>query len=293
MTPSEKKKISLKRLGKSLQRILRSITPPVLQKLLTRNQAGETSPSAAPQSATQIEFQLPVKHPENIWPGFGETEITLTPAVLRNHLWAMPENELLILATICRILQPGKIFEFGTFTGASTLAMALNTPEPTRITTLDIAPDSRADHTTGMGNNIPFDFEIGEAFIRSGYESRIRQLHGNSMDWEVPNDEKFDLIFIDADHTYEFARNDTQKALQMLAPDGVILWHDYRWDDDAPECAGVTRFLNEFSASREGCFEIMGSRFAIFLSDSGAASEGTPVQNPVRSGSRALESQAA
>jgi predicted O-methyltransferase YrrM len=38
---------------------------------------------------------------------------------------------------------------------------------------------------------------------------------------------KLDLVFIDADHTYDAVINDSHKALQMLSPKGIVVWHDY------------------------------------------------------------------
>lgn len=40
--------------------------------------------------------------------------------------------------------------------------------------------------------------------------------------------EKFDLIFVDGDHTHESVRIDTQNAFKMLrSPEAMIVWHDY------------------------------------------------------------------
>ncbi|MGB2775332.1 MAG: class I SAM-dependent methyltransferase [Anaerolineae bacterium] len=40
--------------------------------------------------------------------------------------------------------------------------------------------------------------------------------------------EKFDLIFVDGDHTHDSVRIDTQNAFKMLrGPDAMIVWHDY------------------------------------------------------------------
>jgi len=35
------------------------------------------------------------------------------------------------------------------------------------------------------------------------------------------------MVFVDAGHTYRYVKSDTEKALKMLRPGGVILWHDY------------------------------------------------------------------
>jgi predicted O-methyltransferase YrrM len=45
---------------------------------------------------------------------------------------------------------------------------------------------------------------------------------------------KYDLIFIDGDHHYDYVKNDTQKIFQHLIHDNsIIVWHDYARN---PEC---------------------------------------------------------
>lgn len=279
-----KKPVSLSRMGRNLARIVRSCTPPVLHPLFGFSKRGRTPTNEArPETQTgdqqePVEFLIPALEPEKIWAGFRTTEVVMTPGQIRNHLWAMPENELLVLSAICQVLKPKQVFEFGTFTGASTLAIAANTPDETRIHTLDIAPENRRSHRTGVGSDIPFDFVIGENFRGTRWESKIEILTGDANNLDTGRfRNRMDLIFVDADHTYPFVRNDTEKALEMLAPGGVILWHDYRWDDDAPECAGVTRWVNEFHDRIGQCVEIEGTRFAIHQSktadESGAVRE--------------------
>ena len=196
------------------------------------------------------------------------------PRQLRRHLWAMPENELMVLSSICKVLQPKKVFEFGTFTGASTLAIAANSHPDATVHTLDIPPDNRKTHRTGVGSDIPFEFEIGEAFLGTAWESKINiHLHDALQLDATPFARQMDLVFIDADHTYDFVKSDTQKALDMLKPGGVILWHDYRWDEESPECAGVTRWVNEFYQDQGSCYEVKGTRFAVYQSEPHAPME--------------------
>ena len=39
---------------------------------------------------------------------------------------------------------------------------------------------------------------------------------------------RFDLIFIDGNHKYNFVKNDTQKVFKHLThKDSIVVWHDY------------------------------------------------------------------
>lgn len=70
-------------------------------------------------------------------------------------------------------------------------------------------------------------------------------------------------ISIDAVHTYDFVKLDTENAFKLLKPGGIIICDDYLWDECSLECAGVTRYLNELGESKH-CFQISGTRLAIY-----------------------------
>jgi hypothetical protein len=59
----------------------------------------------------------------------------------------------------------------------------------------------------------------------------------------------YDLIFIDADHSYESVRNDTELILPLLSPTGFVVWHDYaNWGYFSGE-NGVPEYLGELGAT--------------------------------------------
>jgi predicted O-methyltransferase YrrM len=51
---------------------------------------------------------------------------------------------------------------------------------------------------------------------------------------------KFDIIFIDADHSYEGVKKDTMNYLPLLKQDGLIIFHDV-----AEEPCGIHKWLDE------------------------------------------------
>jgi len=61
---------------------------------------------------------------------------------------------------------------------------------------------------------------------------------------------RFDLVFIDADHSYEACRDNFHTCLEMLNPGGVILFHDaITWD-------GVARCIGELQEKYAGAAEV-------------------------------------
>ena len=89
---------------------------------------------------------------------------------------------------------------------------------------------------------------------------RITQLHGDSatFDWS-PYAGRAGLVFVDGSHAYDYVRKDSETALRLAAPGGLVLWHDYgRWE-------GVSRALDELEAQRRlGLRQIAGTSLVIW-----------------------------
>ena len=158
--------------------------------------------------------------------------------------------DLISLCLLCRAVQPSIVFEIGTFVGYTSLHMALNTPAPTRIFTLDLPPADRSTalHTTATDQKL-----IGHDIDRPLFHGRdaqqkIERLFGDSATFDFsPWHGCVDLFFVDGAHSYEYVMSDTMNALQCCKPGSVIVWHDY----GRIEQGGVTRWLHEFARDRE------------------------------------------
>jgi hypothetical protein len=142
------------------------------------------------------------------------------------------------------------IFEFGTCTGKTTYHLARNSPADARVITLTLPPEGHTAYQ-GEGKDDREHAEIAlresrfTRFLYTGTKaaSKVEQLFGDSKSFdEGPWAGSCDLIFIDGSHAYSYVVSDTEKALGMLKPGGIVLWHDYR-----PKVPGVFRYLNELS----------------------------------------------
>ena len=241
----------------SWKRRFAPLLPPILLRVYRQARYGDAYRQANLSvldrlgvEATEVEFALPSRKLNDLLPGIDSVQVT-APAteIFRPRDMVVPLTELMTLAAICRYRQPREVFEFGTHTGSSTLVMAINVPDQTGITTLDFEQSEM----------------IGSAFRNTEYSSRIHQIYGDSRTFDyTPFLGKVDFVYIDADHTYDGVKSDTEKAFKLLRPGGVIVWDDYRWADYHVECVGVTLFLNEFQTSRP-VFNIAGTRFAIYV----------------------------
>ncbi|MCS6859891.1 MAG: class I SAM-dependent methyltransferase [Abditibacteriales bacterium] len=233
---------------------------------LYRNSRGNQPQLVVESMPYETQFLLPKRSLVDIFPGIESIVVNITVSqVYEQDEWMMPLKEMLTLAAICRYVQPRTVFEIGTYRGASTLLIAMNTPDDTEIFTLDLDPSERIAYKENVIADAFPQFTVGEAYQNTSFAFKVHQLLGNSLNFDYgPYIGAMDFVFVDGDHSYEFVKSDTEKAFQLIHPGGVILWDDYLWDRRHPECAGVTRCLNEIKDSG-CCFQIDGTRFAIYV----------------------------
>jgi len=183
---------------------------------------------------------------EQLFSGISECRGTIQAAVpLLDGIGNVQPYELIVISTICKYLNPDLVFEFGTFNGLTTLHLAMNSPAAAQIVTIDLAPDDGRRQLINDDTYYIKDNCVGVMFQDTPERAKIEQIFGDTTTFDqVAYKGKADLIFIDAGHEYELVRSDTEKALDMLAPNGVILWHDYVFSH-----YGVYTWLNELSHS--------------------------------------------
>ena len=126
------------------------------------------------------------------------------------------------LHLIIKILNPKNILEIGTFTGLSTLTMALAIKEDSFITALD-----KNEETSKIAKNFFYKANVGD---------KIKILVNNanaSLEQIIEAKKYFDLIFIDADK--ENYINYFQKSLSIINKSGVIIIDNVLWYGDVAD----------------------------------------------------------
>lgn len=137
------------------------------------------------------------------------------------------------------------IVEFGTFRGRTTFNLALNSSG--EITTVDIG------HELGKAIDVGVNIEkqeyathtTGELFLSAPPEIRdkIKQMRGDSTKLDYSHlYGKVGMVIVDGGHSYEVCKSDSEQALRMVKPGGIIIWDDYGsfWP-------GVVQALDELS----------------------------------------------
>jgi predicted O-methyltransferase YrrM len=179
---------------------------------------------------------------------YPDARAELIPLEAHPNYWNVSLHELYLLSCLARAIQAKNIFEIGTYDGATSLQLARACPEAT-IWTIDLP----AEQCQSSG------FTPGERFHGLPEAEHIRQLVGSSLTFDFsPYEGKQDLVFVDASHKYENVKQDSQTALRLVRPGGVIVWDDYlTWP-------GVKRAIEEL-LPRYPIQHLDSTKFAMLL----------------------------
>ena len=124
-----------------------------------------------------------------------------------------------VLSMISKLIQPKNTLEIGTYTGYSALCMAEGISKNGKITTID-----RNEELESLQNKY---------FEKSGYRNQIVQVVGNALEIIPQLDEKFDLVFIDADKSNYV--NYFHLIIDKMNSGGVILSDNVLWSGKVVE----------------------------------------------------------
>ncbi|MGA2498957.1 MAG: class I SAM-dependent methyltransferase [Tepidisphaeraceae bacterium] len=144
------------------------------------------------------------------------------------------------LSAIVASRQPSCLLEFGAHRGFSTWHLFANAGPEAKILTIDLPPGISVGGSTDVGLQGPNE----RPFLPR--DARVQLIEIDSRRWVPSTPAPVDLCFIDAGHSYECVKNDTEKALQVMTPGGIVVWHDAAWRRDG---YGVNRYLRELAAS--------------------------------------------
>jgi len=142
------------------------------------------------------------------------------------------------LHLIVKISNTKKILEIGTFTGLSGLTMSLSLPSDGKLVTLD--------------KNTERNIIASNFFKKAKQESKIKTIIGpalESLSSLKKKEEKFDLIFIDADK--ENYKNYYNQSLDLIEKNGLIIVDNVLWHGevvDVKKQDKLTTIIREFNS---------------------------------------------
>lgn len=169
---------------------------------------------------------------------------------------------LRLLYCLVRNIQPSCVLEFGTAFGASAAYMAAAIGKGL-IVSID---DYRGDYAKAPN-------EVSESLYTLGLDKRVRLLHGNTHNAStVLRDAgiggKFDILFMDADHSHKGLKAEYREASPMLTEEHVVII-----DDTQASSPEVRSFIVELASQYAFCIMIRDMHWGItvFCTNSGQA----------------------
>tara|TARA_R110001583_G_scaffold103863_3_gene251154 strand:- start:42705 stop:43346 length:642 start_codon:yes stop_codon:yes gene_type:complete len=124
-----------------------------------------------------------------------------------------------ILSMISKLIQPKTILEIGTYTGYSALCLAEGMQKDGMLYTID--------------KNEELESFAKKYFNKSPHQNQLKQLVGNALDILPTLNEKFDLVFIDADKSNY--SNYFNMIIGKMNSGGVILSDNVLWSGKVVE----------------------------------------------------------
>ena len=155
---------------------------------------------------------LPVIRAEELGPAAASVELPVGYPLFAGE--DAPLVDLIFLLNLAKGRQAKRILEVGTYRARTTYALHLNCPQAEIVSyDIQVLDSLFRQRLTG----IPSVQLRHASFIASGSDLR--------------REKPFDLIFVDGSHYFEDVVADSRLALELVAPGGIIAWHDYRPND--------------------------------------------------------------
>lgn len=162
----------------------------------------------------------------------------------------------LLLSMLSRMKRPYRILEIGTFTGFSALCLAQGLQEGGQLHTIEIREE---------------DVAVASKFIQdSEYEDKIQIHHGDALEVICRLDEKWDLVFIDAEKTlyssyYKLIKPQLNKGAVIIADNMFVHGKVLENPLSTPSAKGIAEFTRLLLADKETDQMILPLRDGLML----------------------------
>ncbi|MGI8864394.1 MAG: O-methyltransferase [Solirubrobacteraceae bacterium] len=172
--------------------------------------------------------------------------ITIAVDAVPEGGWRTMLDDLVYLLKIARLTAARNVLELGSYRGLTAAYLVRNVAEGGRVVAVDIDPNH------------------GVAYRGSELEALIERRTGPLEPALFTAEEEgwYDLIFVDAGHTFEDVRRDSELAMRLIAPDGCIVWHDYINSGYFNGFNEVPELLHHLAASKR-IIHLEGSTLAV------------------------------
>lgn len=173
------------------------------------------------------------------------------------HGTSLP-TDLMLLKQLARRYKACDYLEIGSWRGESLANVADVAQSCTSVTLSD-------DEMRAMG--FGEEFVAVHGIFSEGYPNiRVIRQNSRTLDFGTLG-QKYDLIFIDGDHSYEGVRNDTRKVMPLRkGSDAVVVWHDYGFNTEEVRHSVLHGILDGLPAEAHGnLYHVSNTMCAVYL----------------------------
>jgi predicted O-methyltransferase YrrM len=151
-------------------------------------------------------------------------------------------------------LEPKTILEVGTARGGTLFLLCRSAPEDAEIVSLDLP------YGKNGGGYPKWKEPVYQLFAKSGQQLTLLRENSHLKESRkrvegAVRGKKFDLVMIDADHSYDGVKRDFELYSPLVSERGILVLHDILPNRFDPEI-DVHRFWKEVSAAHQ-CEEIV------------------------------------
>ena len=175
-------------------------------------------------------------------------------------------TDIALLKSLSKNFNKCKYFEIGTWRGESVA---------------NVSESAEECYTLNLPKSEILKLGLSERYADlHGFFSKDKQnvthLTGNSLNFDFEGlNKKFDLIFIDGNHHYEYIKHDTEQVFRHLIHDhSIIVWHDYAYTPEKIRPEAYAAILDGTpSEYRKYLYHVSNTMCALFIRKAFPASE--------------------
>lgn len=166
-------------------------------------------------------------------------------------------TDMMLLAGLAERIKDCCYFEIGTWRGESVTNVASRAKVCFTLCLTDAEMRRLGMHEKTLQSHRLFSKDL----------DNVVQLRGDSRSFDFAGlQQKFDLIFIDGDHHYDFVRSDTEKVFKHLThPESIVVWHDYGFHPDQVRFEVMAAIMDGAGPERSGrIYHVAHTKSAIY-----------------------------
>jgi len=170
--------------------------------------------------------------------------------------------DIMLLKQFAKLFPEGRYIEFGTWRGESVSNIA---PLVKEAYTISFSDDEMRNHHKVSESAI----KVSKLFSKN--IANVVNIEHNSHTFDfAPYYNKFDFVFIDADHTSKGVRIDTSNAFKLLKDEkSIIVWHDYGLTFELPNWEVLEGIMDGTpEIHRKNIYHISNTLCAVYMKGS-------------------------